>query len=88
MSKIDTQQAMKELTMILMYLSKFKDRDRGGTGEQLAWKGFNYNDLNALENDRYIEQDNHRASSVVITEEGLKFAKELLEKYQINEPKW
>lgn len=38
MRKTDAEQAKKEITMISLYLSKFKDGDRYGIGADLAWK--------------------------------------------------
>lgn len=85
MSKTDAEQAKKEITMILLYLSKFKDRDRHGIGADLSWKGYDFNDLNELESQEYISQGSHRSKSVVISDDGAKFAQELMEKYLIED---
>ena len=85
MSKTDAKQAKKEMTMILLYLSKFKDRESYGGGGDLAWKGYDFNDLNELESEEYIFQESQRSESVGISEEGVKFAQELMEKYQIQD---
>lgn len=85
MDKIKTKEAMKELTMVLMYLSRFKEHDRltNNNGFQ-AWKGFNFNILNHLENNEWIMQSKH-SKKVYITEKGIETAKELMKKYNIED---
>lgn len=57
MEKSSTKQAMKELTMILMYLSRFSDeRIFSEETANYAWKGYNFNILNELDDDEYIYQ--------------------------------
>ncbi len=77
---------MKELTMMLLYLSRFKE-GRHPSDEQAfcAWKGYDFTTLNELDDEDYIWQGEHpsRRKSVYITEEGCKLAQTLLEKYDI-----
>ena len=84
------EQVKKELTMMLMYLSRFQDRDIPefcGRDIFNAWKGYDFDILNELEDVDYIRQGKHpsRSKSVFITEEGIEKAKKLLQEYGINE---
>ena len=46
-----------------------------------AWKGYNFDTLNELDEEDYIRQGSHRSKSVYLTKEGIKKAQELLERY-------
>lgn len=88
MDKIKAKDAMKELTMILMYLSRFTENDRFADAEDFyTWKGYDFSVINGLDDADYIRQGKHpsRTKSVYITEEGILFAKELMEKYGIED---
>lgn len=86
MDKIDAKQAVKELTMALLYLSRWTERDRfSGGSDFYAWKGYDFGILNELDDEDYIRQGSHpsRSKSVYITESGIQKAKEILKKYNI-----
>lgn len=86
MDKTDEKQAMKELTMVLMYLSRFTERDRfSDNNDYYAWKGYDFNVLNELSDEDFIRQGSHpsRSKSVYITKTGEELAKELMRKYKI-----
>jgi len=90
MKKIHTNEAMKELTMILLYLSRFKENDSiefPDAEVYYAWKGFDFSILNELEEDNFIRQGKHpsRSKSVYLTEAGIEQAKTLMEKYHIDD---
>ena len=88
MDKTSAKIAMEELTMMLLYLSHFSERDRISDKNHLyAWKGYNFDVLNKLDDEDYIRQGSHpsRTKSVYITEEGIKRAKELMEKYGVED---
>lgn len=83
-----TKEAMEELTLMLMYLSRFIEKDKFLNEEyNYAWKGYDFDIINKLDDEDYIRQGKHpsRSKSVYITEEGLKKAKELLLKYGIED---
>lgn len=83
-----TKQTIKELTMILMYLTRFSEYDKFLDEEHAyAWKGYNFDALNKLNEEKYINQGDHpsRTKKVFLTADGQKYARELLEKYGINE---
>lgn len=69
---------------VLIYLSHFTERDRfANKDDKYAWKGYDFDMLNKLDEQDYIRQGSHRSKSMYITKEGEKKAKELLEKYNI-----
>ncbi len=84
MVKIDAKIAMEELTMMLIYLSHFTERDRfANQDDKYAWKGYDFDVLNKLDEKDYIRQGSHRSKSMYITKEGESKAKELMEKYNV-----
>ena len=88
MGRIKANAAMKELTVMLMYLSRFSERDRfSDSKDYYTWKGYDFDILNSLDNDDFIRQGSHpsRSKSVYITDSGIAFAKKLLDKYGIDD---
>ena len=88
MEHTEAKQAMKELTMMLIYLSRFCEREKFAEAKHFyAWKGYDFDILNELDDADYIRQGNHpsRSKSVYITESGMEQAKELLSKYGISD---
>ena len=88
MDKTSAKIAMEELTIMLLYLSRFTEEDRFSDGNDLyAWKGYNFDVLNKLDDEDYIRQGSRpfRTQSVYITTEGIKKAKELMEKYGVED---
>lgn len=84
MEKIDAKTAMEELSMMLIYLSHFTERDRfANSDDKYAWKGYDFDILNQLDEKDYIRQGSHRSKSMYITKEGEAKAKELMEKYNV-----
>lgn len=88
MDKTSAKQAMKELTMTLLYLSRFTDGEKIFQAEDFyAWKGYSFDILNELDDADYIRQGSRpsRSKSVYITDTGKAWAKELLKKYGIED---
>ncbi len=86
MDKTKAEYAMKELTMALIYLSRFtEEKSFKDTKEFRAWKGYDFNTLNKLEDEELICQGSRRSKSVYITDEGLVKARQILEKYGIED---
>lgn len=50
---------------------------------QRAWKGYDFDILNKLQDEELIGGSTYKAKSTYITENGIKKAKELMEKYNI-----
>ena len=86
MERIDAKQAVKELTMALLYLSRFCEREKFSEAKDFyAWKGYDFDTLNELDDENYIHQGSHRSKSVYLTEMGKEYARSLLEKYGIDD---
>ena len=88
MSNTPANQAMKELTMVLMYLSRFtKSRQRCDSNDFFAWKGYDFDIIGELDNEDLIRQSSHpsHAKSVYLTESGMDYARKLMEKYGIQD---
>ena len=85
MDKTTPEKAMKELTMVLMYLSKFNEDNRFSYSMDMSWKGYDFGIINELDKDDYIRQGSYRSKSVAITDEGIKLARNLLNKYNIKD---
>ena len=79
MGNIKAEEAMRELTLMLLYLSRFTQREKFHEATDFyAWKGYDFDILNELDDADYIRQGNHpsRSKSVYITESGMEQAKE------------
>ncbi len=85
MKKTSAEDAVKELTLALMYLTRFSEKDRFYSSENNAWKGYAFKALDELEEEGYINQGSHRSKSVHIHDKGVEQARVLLEKYGIAE---
>ena len=86
MEKKKPNQAMKDLTLVLLYLSKFKERNRySDLPIYRAWKGYDWDVINDLDEQDLIDQGNVRNKSVYLTPEGLDKARELLEELGIED---
>jgi len=75
------EQNIKELTLMLLYLTSWTEKEP--YTYQRSWKGYDFDVLNELA-DEGIISDSKRAKSVVIYEEGISMAKELMQKYGLN----
>lgn len=83
-NKIPYTQAIEELTLMLMYLTREQDNNEFCRYRELSWKGYDFNTLNKLENDESIYQPRERKGYekyLYLTEQGRIKAKELLKKY-------
>lgn len=87
MKRKDTYEAVEELTMMLLYLTKFTEKDGVFEVGNLSWKGYPFKILNKLSDEGLIEQGKHpsRSKSVWIRPEGIEYAQKLLEKYEIED---
>ena len=87
MIRKDADEAIEDLTMMLLYLTKFTEKDGGFEMEDRTWKGYPFSILNKFEDEGLIEQGKHpsRSKSVWIRPEGIEYAQKLLEKYEIGD---
>lgn len=79
-------QAIHDLTLALLYLNRFVEppADFWSSTEFRAWKGYDFEALNHL-NDEGLIEDKHRNKSLWITEEGVAEAKRILEQLGIED---
>lgn len=83
-SKITIERTLAALVKdVLMYLTRFNEQGRFGSGQDMAWKGYDFDIINELEEEDYIRQGSQRSKYVAITDEGIKLSRELLAKYNI-----
>lgn len=78
------EEQIKELTLLLLYLNSWIEKEPYGEIHR-AWKGFDFDILNALEEEHLIGGSSYKAKSTCLTKEGLEKAKELMKKYKIRE---
>lgn len=78
---------IKELTLIMMYLTSWQERNEfTNDNDCLTWKGYDFNNLNMLDNEKYISLGNHpyRSKKAYLTKDGIEKAKELMKKYYLD----
>ena len=68
----------KDLTLMLLYLNSWEEGEAGYKYRR-SWKGYDFDDLNALAEDEFII-DSRRAKSVALSASGEGKAMELLRK--------
>ncbi len=87
--KTTPEQAVHDLTLALLYLTRFtegrgKQPDFQTAKEFKAWKSYDWDVLNQLNEEGYII-DRHGNKSLHITEEGTEKAKEILSTLNIRD---
>lgn len=75
----DMEEKIKELTLLLLYLTSWKENDFPGEMRR-SWKGYSFGVLNDLTDEDLI-RGGIRSKSVYLTETGVKEAEALLGKY-------
>lgn len=84
MSKKNRQQAIEELTLALLYLTRFDDEYRPHV--QISWKGYDFDSLEKLEEKNLLVQSRNSrgyGKHVYLTDEGIRNAQELLKEYNL-----
>lgn len=79
--KFDSQ--VQDLTLALLYLTRFREQD---LPYWRSWKGHDFDALNALSDQKMIGDSRHRSKSVVLTEDGIRKAKEILSEFRMVDP--
>ena len=74
----------KDLTLMLLYLNSWEEGEPGYKYRR-SWKGYDFDDLNALAGDDLII-DSRRSKSVALSTDGEEKALALLGKYGITLP--
>ena len=80
---ISPEEAMREMTMMLLYLSRMRNV-KDGSGADRSWKTYPFDIMDGLEEEGMIF-GSHKAKSIYISEEGLEYARKLLDKYRIKD---
>lgn len=83
MKKDDFEEKIKELTLMLLHLTSWEENEFGMKYRR-SWKGYDFDILNELIDEDLI-RGGRRSKSIIITDEGIKKAKELLKQYGIDD---
>ena len=86
MNKKSREQAIEDLTLALLYLTRFDDEQR--FHEQISWKTYDYDSLEKLEEkELLIRARNSRGFGkyVYLTDDGIQKAQELLREYDLSD---
>ncbi|MCF3943039.1 DUF6429 family protein [Oceanobacillus alkalisoli] len=80
------ERKVKELTLLLLYLTSWKEEELQELfGEtRRSWKGYPFDILDELTDEDFI-RGSKRSKSVYLTKAGIKEAKEIAKKYQIQD---
>ena len=88
MEKMTAAEAQHDLTLVLLYLSRFVDdpkrEDFWDEDVYRAWKGYDFGVLNKLEDEDFVF-GNHRNKSICISKEGIEKAREIMERMGIED---
>lgn len=79
-NKKTREQAIKELSLMLMYLTREQENNEYCRYRELSWKGYDFDVLNQLENQDLLYQPK-RSKYVYLSEEGRNKARQLIEQY-------
>lgn len=71
---------MQELSLLLMYLSSWEEKDITGAVVYRAWKGYDFSILDQLQKNGLIDFS-YKAKSLYLSDEGVLKAKLLIEKF-------
>jgi hypothetical protein len=76
------EKTISELTLLLLYLTSWNENDLPNEMRR-SWKGYPFDALNELTDKDFI-RGSIKAKSVYLTEEGIKEAEKLVDKYLNN----
>lgn len=71
---------IEELTLLLIWLTRFSEQKIEGQPIWRAWKGYDFSVLDVLLDKEYVSFS-YKSRSVLLRDKGIKKAKELMEKY-------
>jgi hypothetical protein len=75
---MDKEEQISKLTLLLIYLTSWEEKEFGSSTRR-AWKGYDFDILNKLEEKEFITQSK-TAKSLRLTEQGIAAAKDLEKK--------
>lgn len=81
--------SIEELTLLLMYLTSWEEdgyvADENNMPKEAkiktCWKGYDFDIINKLTDEKYLYYSGYKNKSVSITPEGEELAKQLIDKY-------
>lgn len=76
------EETIEELSLLLMYLTRFQDNNEFCRYMEVTWKGYDFEAMNQLEDKELIIQE-RRSKCAYLTEKGKEYARGLLRKYQL-----
>ncbi len=82
------EDAVKELSLMLMYLTRQQDDNKFGRYRELSWKGYDFGVMDALEKEELLWQPRSSRGynkHLYLTEEGRNKAKELLREHGLSD---
>lgn len=82
MNKKSREQAIEELTLMLLYLTRFQDNNEFRRYLENSWKGYDHEALDELEKKELLYQPK-KDKCVYLSEEGKQAARSLLEEYNL-----
>ena len=81
MANENTRKQAEELTLLLLFLTSWTEKEKvSGTELHRAWKGYDFDVLDQLDEEGLIS-NSKKAKSVYLTEAGMAKAERLAEKY-------
>ena len=84
MDRKSRKQAIEELTLMLIYLTRFQDNNEYCRYLENSWKSYDFETLDELENKELLFQPK-KNRCVYLSEEGKKAARSLLSEYNISD---
>ena len=83
------RKSIEELTLLLMYLTSWEEdgyvADENDMPKEAkiktCWKGYDFDIINKLTDEKYLYYSKYKNKSVSITPEGEELAKQLIDKY-------
>ncbi|WP_121616005.1 DUF6429 family protein [Virgibacillus halodenitrificans] len=84
MSEKDMDQVVRDLTLMLLYLTSWKEEGIDGEYHR-AWKGYPFEVLDQLRDEEELISGSNRSKSVYMGKEAVEEARRLLEKYGVSE---
>lgn len=81
-NKKSREQAVEELSLMLLYLTRFPERDEYCRYLEMSWKGYDFDTLNELEEKELLYQPG-KSKCVYLSEAGKEEARRLLAEYNL-----
>lgn len=82
MERKTREQAIEELSLMLIYLTRFQDNNEYCRYLENSWKGYDFDTLEKLEQKELLLQP-RKSKCVYLSEEGKKKARRLLDEYNL-----